>query len=46
MFIIYMSISEMKNNAAEVEEELLGIADSVINFCSRTGIDSLEDDEF
>ena len=23
------------------EEELLGIADSVINFCSRTGIDSL-----
>ena len=41
-----MSISEMKNNAAEVEEELLGIADSVINFCSRTGIDSLEDDEF
>ena len=44
--IFTMSISEMKNNAAEVEEELLGIADSVINFCSRTGIDSLEDDEF
>ena len=46
LVITAMSISEMKNNAAEVEEELLGIADSVINFCSRTGIDSLEDDEF
>ena len=46
LVITAMSIVEMKNNAAEVEEELLGIADSVINFCSRTGIDSLEDDEF
>ncbi len=32
LVITAMSISEMKNNAAEVEEELLGIADSVINF--------------
>ena len=31
LVITAMSISEMKNNAAEVEEELLGIADSVIN---------------
>ena len=46
LVITAMSIAETKNSAVELEEELFGISGSVINFCSRTDIDSAEDDEF